>query len=373
MQAGSSTPSTPTVTAAPTNPAAPEPLDVLWIGEPQGVEQKLPGIAPHLQVFVSDSVSAVEALQSGSAHADVVVIDTTTPGVDTQGILLRMKAAEQDLPVLLVTTSGSGRLISDASQLATCDVVVNVRGFEQQLPAALSQVRARHDLASMLRESRQSQDRLRTILEFQPAVMAVIGPGGVFSAVNQAGLSLLGADQEHVVGRSFAGFLPPDEREDLLDLARRACSGEPCTLDHTLLRADSSRVDVRTQAVPFQNTKGNVALVTVHERSGPSAEELARLTGQFDALSSELAETAAALNVERQRCSDLIVEMATTKSMLEQSSRLQTLLETDHESMERLREQLRRFAGDADRLCAGIIERQQGALAGLEDVADPTR
>jgi len=408
MPAPSSTPSNTTDTPVPTTPAAePETLDVVWIGEAQSVEQKLLGIAPHVRVSGRDTVSVVEALQSGAACADVVVIDTTTPGVETQDILLRMKAAGTDLPIVLLTTTGSGRLISDTGHLATCDVVVKMQGFEHQLPAAFRQVRARHDLTAMFRESRLSQDRLRTVLEFQPAVMCVVGPDGVISALNQAGLSLLGADQEHVVGRSLTSFLPPEERDELLDLARRACAGEPCTLDHVVLKADASRVNVRTRAVPFETGHGGVALVTIHERSGPTAEELASLAGQCDALSvalgeakgqldevraeraresaradalsSELAEALAALNdsmaalkVERERSSDLLVELATTKSMLEQSSRLQAVLEADHKSMQEVREQLRRFTANTDSLFAGIMERQQGTLAQLEDVADPT-
>jgi len=80
----------------------------------------------------------------------------------------------------------------------------------------------------------------------------------------------------------------------------------------------------------------------------------------------------AALKVERERSSDLLVELATTKSMLEQSSRLQAVLEADHKSMQEVREQLRRFTANTDSLFAGIMERQQGTLAQLEDVADPT-
>src|SRR6187397_1734345 len=125
MQAPSSTPQSTTVTVARTAQAAdPETLDLVWIGDAQGVEEKLPGIAPHVRVSVRDAATAVDALRSGTAHADVVVIDTTTPRVDARAILQQMKAAGTDLPILLLTTmSGSGQLAQDASQLATCDVV----------------------------------------------------------------------------------------------------------------------------------------------------------------------------------------------------------------------------------------------------------
>ena len=94
------------------------------------------------------------------------------------------------------------------------------------------------------------------------------------------------------------------------------------------------------------------------------AQEVARA----DALSSELAESLSALKVERERSNDLLVELATTKSMLEQSSRLQAVLEADHKSMQELREQLRRFTADADTLFAEIVERQQDTLARLDNV-----
>jgi len=329
-----------TRTPEPTPPSSGESLDVVWIGEPQGIEKKLPAIAPNVRVSAQNADSALEFLQSGSA--DVVVIDATSAGVDAQGILARMKSAGIDLPVVLVTMNGTGRLASDANQLAVCDVVVKVPGFEQQLPAAFAEVRARHDLVALFRESRQGQDRLRAILEFQPAVVGVIGPDGILGAMNQAGLSLVGAAQEQVVGRSVTTFLPPEQSDELLNLVRRACKGEAGALDHSILRADGTSVDVRTQAVPFQNNQGGVALVTIEKRSGAAAAELASLTGRCDALTvaleearahldklraertsesaradalaSELAESAATLALERERSHHQFAEAGTSNA-----------------------------------------------------------
>ena len=49
-------------------------------------------------------------------------------------------------------------MVADANQLAVCDVVVRIQGFEQQLPAAFVEVRAWHDFVALFWESRQGQD-----------------------------------------------------------------------------------------------------------------------------------------------------------------------------------------------------------------------
>ena len=354
-------PTTPTATTSEH-----ETLGVVWIGEPHGIEQKLPLIAPDVRVSVRDENSAIEAL--ASADADVVVIDTTIAGTDAQAILLRMKTAGIDLPIVLVATGGSARLATDANQLAVCDVVVKIPGFEQQLPAAFAQVRARHDLVRLFRESRQGQDRLRAILEFQPAVVGVIGPDGILAAMNQAGLSLVGAAQDQVVGRSFTTLLPPENHDELLELVRRACAGEAGALDHSMLKADATRVDVRTQAVPFQNNQGGVALVTIEKRSGATAGEVASLAARCEALtaalgeanaqldgvrlerisesagahalSSELADAVAALNQERDRSRHLLAEIgaSNTEALAALTGRCETLTASLSEATAQLEE-----------------------------------
>lgn len=378
-----------TRTPEPTPPSGGETLDVVWIGEPQGIEKKLPAIAPNVRVSAQNADSALEFLRSGSHDADVVVIDATSAGVDAQGILARMKSAGIDLPVVLVTMNGTGRLASDANQLAVCDVVVKIPGFEQQLPAAFAEVRARHDLVALFRESRTGQDRLRAILEFQPAVVGVIGPDGILGAMNQAGLSLVGAAQEQVVGRSVTTFLPPEQSDELLNLVRRACKGEAGALDHCILSADGTSVDVRTQAVPFQNNQGGVALVTIEKRSGAAAAELASLTGRCDALTvaleearahldklraertsesaradalaSELAESAATLALEREQSHHQLAEAGTSNaealsSLTQRCDALTASLGEANAQLDEVRTGRARESARADALTSDLAE-----------------
>jgi len=52
----------------------------------------------------------------------------------------------------------------------------------------------------------------------------------------------------------------------------------------------------------------------------------------------------------------------TVKEMIEQSSKLQALLEADRDAMTALREHLRRFTSDTDRLCSEMIERHEATV-----------
>ena len=172
---------------------------------------------------------------------------------------------------MLLTRPGSDDVASRVSHLAVCDCVVKTPDFVLQLLPAFTQVRARHDLQASFRTSRQSQDRLRTILEFQPAVTCVIGPDGVLTAMNQAGLALLGAGREHVVGHPFMNFLPVAQRTAFVDAIRRVCLGESNDIEHTLVRPSGGTTDVRLRAVPFRSGDSVVALATIQERIGSGA------------------------------------------------------------------------------------------------------
>lgn len=206
----------------------------------------------------------VAALQSGAA--DLLVLDAAQNGIDVSAVLSHLQAATLDTPVLLLTSPGGEDLAIRAGRVAVCDCVVTTADDLLQLLPAIGQLRARHDVVALFRTNRQSQDRLRTILEFQPAVTSVISPDGIIAAMNQAGLALLGAARDQVVGRPFTSLLPDGARPDAAAFLRRICQGEAADFDHVVLRGGRQPLAVRTRAVPFRNGDTVVALATKQER-----------------------------------------------------------------------------------------------------------
>lgn len=241
-----------------------EPIGLLWIGDASEAAAHVSRRAPHVRVIPGDAAGMVAVLQSGAA--DLLVLDSTQPGTDISAVLAHLQGAQLDTPVLLLTVPGSEDLAIQAGRFAVCDCVVKTADYLLQLLPAIGQLRARHDLVALFRTNRQSQDRLRTILEFQPAVTSVVTPDGVITAMNQAGLTLLGAAREQVVGRPFASLLPDEARHEATAFIRRVCQGEAADFDHVVLRDGRPPLAVRTRAVPFRNADTVVALATVQER-----------------------------------------------------------------------------------------------------------
>gem|GEM_PF-6110927 len=241
-----------------------EPLGLLWLGDPTDAVAHFARRAPHVRVTASDVTSMVAALQSGAA--DLLVLDAAQNGIDVSAVLGHLQAATLDTPVLLLTRPGGEELAIQAGRFAVCDCVVKTADYLLQLLPAIGQLRARHDVVALFRTNRHSQDRLRTILEFQPAVTSVISPDGIITAMNQAGLALLGAARNQVVGRPFTSLLPDGARLDAAAFLRRICQGETADFDHVVLRGGSQPLAVRTRAVPFRNGDTVMALATLQER-----------------------------------------------------------------------------------------------------------
>ncbi len=241
-----------------------ESIGLLWIGDGNEAAAHFARRAPHVRVMPGEAAGMVNALQSGTA--DLLVLDSTQPGIDVSAVLGHLQAAQLDTPVLLLAPPGGEDLAIQAGRFAVCDCVVKTADYLLQLLPAIGQLRARHDLVALFRTNRQSQDRLRTILEFQPAVTSVITPDGIITAMNQAGLTLLGAARDQVVGRPFVSLLPDDARHDANAFISRVCRGEAADFDHVVLRQGEHPIAVRTRAVPFRTGETIVALATVQER-----------------------------------------------------------------------------------------------------------
>ena len=337
---------------------------IVWIGDPASNPALPAGQAPPYRVTPATAEAGLALLHSNPRAADVLVLDASSRMLNVAGFLGECAAASVDLPVILLVSPDQYALGAAVAHLAVCDVVVKGPDVSSQLLASLAQVRARHDLLALFRGSRAAQDRLRTILEFQPAVTCAIGQDGVVAAMNLAGLALIGSGRDLVVGAPFTAWVPVDQRHEVAQLLRRACEGASGELDHDLQRVDGTVLPVRTRAVPLRSGDQVAVLATMFERAG--AAELAGLRSERDGLVAE-ADTMRraavvstnALRDAREELRSLQTERATWQE------RLDALEATLVSERLRLMTRMEAAAGERQRVEADLVaERARAATLG---------
>lgn len=289
---------------SPATSNAAEALHILWIGDATLAKRYVARRAPHVHITSSDSPGALDVLATQKAPADktldLVVIDTAAPGCNPLQVLSVAGAEGVNLPAVLLAQPGDEDWTAKAGRLAVCDTLVQTQDFLHQLLATIAQVRLRHDVSTRLEKSRRNEQHLKAILESQPAAVCTVDREGTISAMNQAGLNVLGARAEDVLGGKLTAFLQAEDGERMLAALERARAGEPEGFRHLLRRCDGSLREVRTDVVPFPSADGGSALLTIRDWSDEMEDrELAELTQRMNAAHDET--EAVRRQIEQQR------------------------------------------------------------------------
>jgi PAS domain S-box-containing protein len=104
---------------------------------------------------------------------------------------------------------------------------------------------------------KQSEDRLRAIVETEPECVKVLGPGGALLEMNPAGLAMIEADSlEQVRGKTVYEYIAPEHRSDFVELTEKVLGGESGTLEFELVGLKGTRRWLETRAVPLRDPAG---------------------------------------------------------------------------------------------------------------------
>ncbi len=129
-----------------------------------------------------------------------------------------------------------------------------------------------------------SQNRLRTIIDAEPACVKVVSPDGTLLEMNAAGLAMFDAQSpEQVVGKPVYSMIHPDDCERFRALHERVCRGQEGTLEFRTVGLRGTERWCEMHAVPLRNEKNQVVAalsvtrdVTERKRAREGLEKLSR-------------------------------------------------------------------------------------------------
>ena len=111
---------------------------------------------------------------------------------------------------------------------------------------------------------KQSEERLRAIIETTPECVKIVASDGTLMHMNSAGLGMVGVDcAEMAVGRSIYDVIAPEDRERFAEFNKRICAGAKEALEFDIIDMNGGRHHMESHAAPLQEFDGSTAHLAV--------------------------------------------------------------------------------------------------------------
>ncbi len=145
----------------------------------------------------------------------------------------------------------------------------------------------------------EAEPHLRAVLETQPVVISRIAGDGTFLAVNEAGLSMLGAQAlDQVLGTSLTTMVPAEESKGCLGFLERVIGGHRGSFEVDLLSLTGSRLTLELHGSAHPGAPDGITSALVSFRD---VTESRRLEESLVEAAARQSEQEAAHDAERSR------------------------------------------------------------------------
>lgn len=190
---------------------------------------------------------------------------------------------------------------------------------------------------------RDSENRLRTIVESEPECVKIVALDGELLDLNPAGLRMIEAESSvEVLGQPVLDLIHPDDRAAYSDQHRRASHGETTRLQFRLIGLKGTERWMESHSTPLRAADGNIISVLSITRDITERRRAEAERNQLFNLSLDLLCVAGfdgrlkQVNPAWTECLGWSAEELTSRPMLE------LILPEDHQATRRIREQIYR-------------------------------
>ncbi len=203
--------------------------------------------------------------ETGGTPADALILESAITGANTLNIIKESNRKMPEVPVILLSDPGDDETAVHAMRAGAADCIAKTGNYFHRLLLVLQREIARRELIRERTLLRSREERLRRIVESMPTGVTVIAPDGVFLAVNEAGLRLMGATRlDQIVGKNIVDLMSDEDRQRLLIFLSTVCRGASTSIRLSWKGLDGSSLTTEFRAVPMRrDASGSMAALTV--------------------------------------------------------------------------------------------------------------
>ncbi|MDX8377191.1 MAG: response regulator [Mariprofundales bacterium] len=215
-------------------------------------------------------------------EVDIVLLDADMPDMDGFAACKLISDQNEDMPVLIVTASDDHAFIDKAFAAGAADYIqkpIHHQLLQHRLDYLLN-------VAQQSKHLHHSEILFRSLFEDAPIAYQSLNKDGEIINVNQAWATMLGYDNDAVIGQTFTTFIEDSFKADFVERFQQGKLDNASDLQLQLLKKDQQPVDVELKSHASYDPKGNITLtrstlINITERK-QREEEMLKLTSALD-------------------------------------------------------------------------------------------
>jgi PAS domain S-box-containing protein len=161
----------------------------------------------------------------------------------------------------------NGEVVIERPDGSRITVLVNIDPVRDATGRVTGAINVFHDITErrqVEQRVRESEARLRAIVETTPECVKVVAADGTLLQMNAPGLAMVGAPApEAVLGRCIYDVIAEEDRERFRAFNEAVCRGEPGSLEFDIVGLGGERRSMETHAVPLPLAEGATAQLAI--------------------------------------------------------------------------------------------------------------